>query len=302
MEDREEVCAAIQARVVTGPEGSEAKLLLLATLLHRHGCISSIGKALLKELLFQKDPRGPELITEVLHETTPTGEIPAWFSRTRKLIEGETFKLFDSLYLDCPLEKGKEISRQDREEQDLLHEKVCPSHACASHAQSLVYGEVDYAAFLDVLSRVPAARGGTFYDLGSGTGRAVFLARLNFDFARCVGIELLPGLHEAAAEICRNYTEFVQPTLSSAAPLAVAFFHSSFLDLDWADADVVFANSTCFDAALLGALAAQAERLRAGAHVITFTKPLESTAFDIVFKQRYGMSWGPATVYLHRRL
>ncbi|EQC27258.1 hypothetical protein SDRG_14880 [Saprolegnia diclina VS20] len=286
-----DVCAEIRARVLAGPDGHEAKLLLLASLLHRHGLISSIGKSLLKELLFQHDVRGRQLVDAIVAEEVSGNAEPAWRTRTRKLIDIETFKLFDSLYLDCPLEKGKDISRKDREEQELLHEK------------SLVYGEVDYHAFLDVLSRVPIRPGDTFYDLGSGTGRAVFLARLNFDFAKCVGIELLQGLHEAAAEICRNYTEFVQPTISTTSPqLAVAFFHSSFLDLDWSHADVCFANSTCFDALLLQRMSAQAERLRPGAYLITFTKPLDSTAFDIIFKQRYSMSWGPATVYLHQRL
>ncbi|OQS00826.1 calcineurin-like phosphoesterase [Thraustotheca clavata] len=295
----------IQEEVEACGDGFEVKLLLLAVLLHRHGFITSIGKALLKginwidggdiamivELLFQKDVRGPKLIHDVLHAPADEPSPPKWLKRTQKLIDIETFKLFDSLYLDCTLEKGKEISRKERQEHELLHEK------------SLVYGEVDYLAFLDVLSKVPIKPGMIFYDLGSGTGRAVFLARLNFDFAKCIGIEILLGLHEAAAQICRNYKEFVQPTISTTSNvLSVAFFHSSFLDLNWSHADVCFANSTCFDSTLLAQISSHAERLRSGAYFITFTKPLTSTEFEIIFKQRYNMSWGPATVYLHQRI
>ena len=36
----------------------------------------------------------------------------------------------------------------------------------------------------------------------------------------------------------------------------VSLVHGSFLDWDWSDGDVVFANSTCFDDELMG------ERLR----------------------------------------
>jgi hypothetical protein len=48
---------------------------------------------------------------------------------------------------------------------------------------------------------VNPAPGGIFYDLGSGTGKAVFAARFVCDFARCIGIEILDGLHKQAASI-----------------------------------------------------------------------------------------------------
>ncbi len=40
-----------------------------------------------------------------------------------------------------------------------------------------------------------------FYDLGSGTGKAVFLARQLFDFRVCKGIELLEGLFQQSLRI-----------------------------------------------------------------------------------------------------
>jgi len=59
----------------------------------------------------------------------------------------------------------------------------------------LIYGEVEYKSFYRVLRKINAPPGGVFYDLGSGTGKAVFAARLTQDFQRCVGIEILNGLH-----------------------------------------------------------------------------------------------------------
>ncbi|CAN0100000.1 unnamed protein product, partial [Hapterophycus canaliculatus] len=35
--------------------------------------------------------------------------------------------------------------------------------------------------------------------------------------------------------------------------------------------------------------------------VVTFTKGLDSSAFEILSKRAFGMSWGPATVFIHRR-
>ncbi|CAK4651992.1 unnamed protein product [Aphanomyces euteiches] len=276
----------LRALVESAGESVQAKILYIAGFLHRHGMITGIGKALLKEMLFQKDVRGPKLIERLL---TATDE--AWLKYINRLIDVETLKLFDSLYMDFPLEHGKAISRQEREEQDLLTEK------------SLIYGEVDYLAFLHTLRKIPIEPHWTFVDLGSGTGRAVFVARLNFDFAKCTGIEILSGLHAAAAEVCANYNEFVRSVIStSTKPLEAAFFHCSLLDLDWSRADVVFANSTCFDSELIWEIADKAVALRSKAYLITFTKPLPDDApFDIIDQERRNMSWGPATVYIHQR-
>ncbi|CAM9922769.1 unnamed protein product, partial [Ectocarpus sp. 13 AM-2016] len=69
----------------------------------------------------------------------------------------------------------------------------------------------------------------------------------------------------------------------------------------WSDGDCVFANSTCFPEDLMDALARQAEELKPGSIVVTFTKGLDSTAFEVLSKRRFEMSWGPATVFIHRR-
>jgi hypothetical protein len=50
----------------------------------------------------------------------------------------------------------------------------------------LIYGEIDFLSFISVLKKINLDPGGTFYDLGSGSGRAVFAVRprlLLLDFA-----------------------------------------------------------------------------------------------------------------------
>lgn len=79
-------------------------------------------------------------------------------------------------------------------------------------------------------------------------------------------------------------------------------YEGSLLDFDWSDGDVVFANSTCFSEELMQQLSVRAENLQPGAIVVTFTKGLTSTAFELLERKRYRMSWGPATVFIHRRL
>lgn len=59
------------------------------------------------------------------------------------------------------------------------------------------------------------------------------------------------------------------PRLASAEK---AVYEGSFLDFDWSDGDVVFANSTCFDDELMIDMSEKATKLKAGAIVVTFTK------------------------------
>ena len=60
-----------------------------------------------------------------------------------------------------------------------------------------------------------------------------------------------------------------------------AFTAHSFLEYDWSDGDVVFANSTCFTEELMDSLALQGASLKPGAYLITFTKGLDSKAFKV---------------------
>ncbi len=93
-------------------------------------------------------------------------------------------------------------------------------------------------------------------------------------FDKCCGIELLPSLHDAALTVQERYVH-AWPRIASDAggsedgseggsegsaaadPGAeeraqrTSFICGDFLIADWSDADVVFANSTCFDDALM---------------------------------------------------
>ncbi len=90
--------------------------------------------------------------------------------------------------------------------------------------------------------------GGVFYDIGAGTGKPVFAAALHGIFARCVGVEILDGLYDISQQLLQRYKEHVQPQL----PLMKQSTHvdlikGDFTEMDLSDADVWFANSTCYN-------------------------------------------------------
>jgi Histone methylation protein DOT1. len=47
--------------------------------------------------------------------------------------------------------------------------------------------------------------GGTFYDLGSGIGKAVISAGLLHNFDVCAGIELIPSLYSLSLQLQQKY-------------------------------------------------------------------------------------------------
>jgi SAM-dependent methyltransferase len=117
---------------------------------------------------------------------------------------------------------------------------------------TLTYGEILYNSFTEILLTTLSREksffngGSVFIDLGSGTGKASVIAALHSNFKSCIGIEIMPSLHQIALESLISWSE-----LSSVhhSPTIIQFIQGSFLDLsfyDWTIGDLVFANSTCF--------------------------------------------------------
>ena len=115
-------------------------------------------------------------------------------------------------------------------------------------------------------------------------------SRFLYDFKCCCGIEILGGLNEAADSIVQEFRRNFAKTLDASFRQDVHVECASFLDTDWSDGDVVFANSTCFEDDLMADMGKQAEKLKPGAFFITFTKGLGSDAFEVLERKRYCMS------------
>jgi hypothetical protein len=81
--------------------------------------------------------------------------------------------------------------------------------------------------------------------------------------------------------------------------------NGDFLKYDWREASFVLANSTCFSTELMTSLSKKADNeLKPGAFFITFTKRLPnlSDKWEVRDGFRRLMSWGIATIYIHRKL
>ncbi|GMH50463.1 hypothetical protein TL16_g00778 [Triparma laevis f. inornata] len=272
--------------------------MVVLDFLSRDGIISRNAQSLLKELVLVNDPNMMSILPMI--EGPESNSEKGFISKLYQLADRKASEEFDRLFEDCSIEVAKSASKGERADKELTKER------------SLIYGEVEFDSFAVVLRKIcsgfskdmaPMDRNKVFYDIGSGSGRAVMIARMTQDFKTCVGIELMENLAALADNIkekyvAGNYSEKLYETVGK----DVEFHQADFLKFDWSDGDLVFANSTCFTDELTAAIAERSKGMKAGSYLVTFTKGIISDAFELVEKKRYVMSWGPATVFIHRRL
>lgn len=198
-------------------------------------------------------------------------------------------EIFNELYKDV---NGRALSLKWREDKQ-------------ETSKSFVYGEVLPDSFYEMISAVSPRPGQVFYDLGSGTGKAVFLAYLMFDFRKSCGIELVDALYDGAVGVKKRFDNGIRPSIAKElGDRQLSFILGSFLDeklADIKDADVIFMNSTCFQDDLMEALEQKLEVLQPHAVVISLSKPLRSPAFHQYKSKLYEFSWGQATAFYHRK-
>lgn len=163
---------------------------------------------------------------------------------------------------------------------------------------NFIYGEAILPTLYEILLIVKPPDNCVFYDLGSGTGRAVFAAHLLHNFKKCKGIELLDTLYQASINVLKKYETLVDAQTAK----TVMFKHGDILKEDWSDGDIIFANSTCFDDNLMNGISKLAEKLKKGSCVISLTKHLKSDKFRIVDQRSDKYSWGVATTYIQLKV
>jgi len=264
---------------------SAIKYLAAVDQLKGTGTVTHNVHALLKDLVHTKTDQFLDLI--VLNN----GRI----DHLADIVEGKVSLELERLYEECAPTTAKDASVSDH------HRKE------NSNDNSLVYGEVEFASFLNLLQFFPKTdmhsnnKGGVFYDLGSGSGRAVFTVRFSLDFERCIGIELLPNLHKLAVDVTEIYDQNFRHKL---ALQSVDFYCEDVLNYDWSDGTVIFTCSTCFEDELIHAIGEKAKDLQQGAYLISFNKftGIDPDAFDIIQEAVVcQMSWGDADVFVYRR-
>ena len=155
-----------------------------------------------------------------------------------------------------------------------------------------IYGEIDFDSFRSILTKTNPKQNEIFYDLGSGTGKAVILAALCFPFSKCIGVEKLDELYESSVE-----------TAKKAKLPNVEFIHADFNHADFSDGDVIYLNSYYFRYEMANSrFKKYFYALKPGTRLIFVQTPLDDPELEIIHEGDCEFSWGMSTVFISRKL
>lgn len=179
----------------------------------------------------------------------------------------------------------------------------------SSETLDLTYGDVSFEAMRRGLEATSPPAHGTFFDLGSGSGRAVIAAALLHELSRCVGVEILQDLHAKASAVARRYDVAMRAALPH--HCSIEMRRGDLFDVkDLDSADIVFVCCVTWDSAIMLRLAHKlASTLHAGAKVLTVGKPLPAAVtaphahvtvrYDEVWHGVADCEWGPEAMVVH---
>ncbi len=145
------------------------------------------------------------------------------------------------------------------------------------------YGEILPSSLQTILNDLHIKEGQTFYDLGSGVGKSVVQAFLEYPFSKAVGIELSPTRFkqaEVVAQKLKNRT--------------LEFRNEDFVMSDISDADVIYMASTCYPDELMNKLLDRFVTLKDGTIIISLRSLPHralSLGFKLINKYSLPMTW-----------
>lgn len=187
-------------------------------------------------------------------------------------------RVFQQLYQPI---NGFELSKTARTNQDAIE---------------YTYGEIEFQSFIALLSLLKLDSTTVFYDLGSGTGKAILACAMVYPVQHSVGIELFSPLHACA--LAQQSALASQPGYMQRAA-AIEFIHGDFLVVDLAAATVIFINASALIGPSWHNLCHRLNSLPQLQTVITTSKPLKNECFIVTGRTRVEMSWGIVNAFIH---
>jgi SAM-dependent methyltransferase len=163
---------------------------------------------------------------------------------------------------------------------------------------SLQYGEIDLQSFKSLLLDLPIADDAenlTIVDIGSGTGKPVFVAALHQAVAKSVGIEIVPELHMAAEDVKSKLPQWVENKCKLIK--GDLFQHEQV----WLDANVVYCPCTCFTEDMIKSLDDALSKTQPGTIVITTTRLLTNKDLRKKSTKRYRYKRGSLDFHVYVR-
>ncbi|MGQ3889571.1 methyltransferase [Legionella sp. CNM-1927-20] len=214
----------------------------------------------------------------LLYQNKPDKKIKKW---QRSLQLNIHQPIFNKLYADI---NGFALSKAARVNQDAIE---------------YTYGEIEFESFIALLSLCKPQSNTVFYDLGSGTGKAVIACAMVFDICKSYGIELFLPLHKCAQKQlqCLAQIEIYQEKAKK-----IILKHENFLKSSILDGTIIFINATTFIAELWEQISKHVEQVKPGTLIISTSKALTSKHFIVTRIVPLKVSWGVVNAYIQQRI
>ena len=219
-------------------------------------------------------------------------------------------KFFNSIYPEKILEKAKKDAKKEQEDRNL-------------DKNNFIYGETTFRTISYLLeyltNTLKIDSNGFFYDLGSGIGRGILAATLCYSFKKYIGIEYLEQIYKDSIEIKNEYIKQLPKFIKDMKEQNIfpnynfdnnnnlpniLFINNDFLNENLSEGSLIFTNSTCFTQELLDKIAEKVNKeVKIGCIVVTTTRPLklDKEKWDILKGVKRMMSWGVASIFVHKK-
>jgi len=162
--------------------------------------------------------------------------------------------------------------------------------------KSFVYGEIIPEEFMKILDLIEFTPETIFYDLGSGSGKAVITTYLYKNPKKVIGIEYIPDL----VEISQKALKKLENLLNTKLP--IEFIQGDIRNFEFNDADIIFAHATCFDDELMDNIRKKLQELKRGARIIIITKEINEDGWKLKGVYKFSFSWGEGTARIYEKI
>lgn len=171
----------------------------------------------------------------------------------------------------------------------------------ADGKNKFLYGEFPFITWNAMVNKAQPKKDGVFFDLGSGTGKAVILSHLLFDFKKSIGVELLEGLHHKACGLADNLKNFLPSQFENYLKnREMIFLNKNIFDVDLSEADFIFLNCPLRgEKSFLQLEEKFLSELKPKTKIIATIRKLKNPAFKLFHKQDYKFSWGMAEAFFY---
>jgi SAM-dependent methyltransferase len=165
--------------------------------------------------------------------------------------------------------------------------------------EKLLYGELPFQTCKEIIEYANPKKDGIFFDLGSGTGRVVMAFYLLTNFKKCIGIELLQGLHDKACEINTQFNQNIKLQLKGdIQDREMQLKCGDIFATNLQEADLVFINHPFKEGDIFKRLEEKLlDELKPKSKIITIIRCLDNPRFKKLGQKTYKFSWGDSTAH-----